>query len=136
MNNTTSMKEIERRINYFTEEGIACGPVSIVVVDAEIVVEDSGSKVYLHGQWVDAASEEILFEATKESVYDVYMKLNGADEDCFDELIKERDRIDAEKIIDDSRYGAYYEELKEMIFNKLEEEGLGYMLDEEDYDEE
>lgn len=136
MNNTT-IKEIERRVNYSVEDGIACGPVSIAAVDAEIVVCDNGERIYLHGQWIDEVPDEVLLEATKESVYDVYMKLNCADYEHFDELIAERDRIDADKIEDDSRYESIYEELKKMIAKELSNQGYEDPFNEEDdiYDE-
>ena len=131
-NNTTTIKETERRSNYFYEEGFACGPISRAVVETEIVVEDNGEKVYLHGQWIDAVADEILFEATKESIYDVYLKLNDADDELFDTLIAERDRIEADKIDDDSRYEPFYEELKRMIIKELEMQGYGNPFEEEE----
>ena len=44
---------------YHEDTGMACGPVSMTTIDAEIVVEkDDGKKIYLHGQWVDQAGDE------------------------------------------------------------------------------
>ena len=54
----------------------------------------------------------------------------------FDELIEERDRIEADRIEDDSRYEAFYEELKDMIIKELENQGYDNVFEEEDVDEE
>ena len=133
MNN---MKEISRQSVYSETEGIACGPVGITAVDAEIVVDDNGEKVFLHAQWVCEAGDEILFEATRESIYEVYEKLNTADGDEFEALIEERDRIEAGKIADDSKYQAFYDELVKMIDEEKAANGFVDYGEEDDEDEE
>lgn len=132
-----AIKEINRRINYFVEDGIACGPVSMAVVEAEIEVEDEGEKVYLYGEWVDAAGE-YSYAATKESVYDVLLKYHETG-DRDDALIDEHNRILENAIADDSRYEPFYEELKAMIDNELKAQGYEIYDDDEfneDEDEE
>ena len=125
-------KEISRRSMYYEEEGSTCGPVSVTSIDTEIVVEENGQLVYLHAQWVDAAGDEIVFEATAESVYDIYEKLN-ANADNFDALITERDRIEVTRIKEDERFDAYYAEMKEMIIAEMEAHGIeNYIYDGED----
>ena len=68
-----NMIEISRRCNFHEENGVACGAMGITAVNAEIVVEADGQKVYLLGQWEDM-SGEFGFEATKESLYDILVK--------------------------------------------------------------
>lgn len=114
------MKEISRKSMYHEENGIACGPVSVTAIDAEIVVDDKDKNVYLHAQWVDEASSYLLLEVTRESTYDIYEKLNDADGDEFNKLIAERDRICKDQIKDNSQYALYFEELKKMIMKEME----------------
>lgn len=117
------MKIVSRKSMYHEDYGMACGPIGITAIDAEIVVDDNGQKVYLHAQWVDEAADIILYEATSESVYDVYKKLNSG-KGNFDDLIAERDRITAVKIEDGAKYQPYYEKLKKMIIAKMEEHDI------------
>ena len=128
-----AIMEINRKVNYFLEEGIACGPVSIGVIEAEIEVEDDGEKVYLYGEWVDAAGE-YLFAASNESLYDVLQKYHaGGNKD--DSLIEEHNRMMENAISDDSRYEPFYKELESMI--KEEMAAQGYEIDDdEEWDEE
>ena len=117
------MKEISRRAMSNCSGGTACGPCEVYAVDAEIVVEDECRPVYLHAQWVDAASDTIHFEATTESTYDVYEKLNNCSNEEFDGLIAERDAInekcDITSVLGDinlyERYGEQYDELVNML---------------------
>ena len=131
-----NFKEISRRSMFNVEEGMACGPVGVAAADAEIVIEEDGQRIYLHAQWADVADEEIMCEATRESTYDVYEKINRGEGD-FDELIAERDRIQQGTIEDDARFAPLYEELKEMVIQKLKENDVeAYFLEEEEWDEE
>lgn len=110
------IKELSRRCMYNVDEGVACGPVSVTSIDAEIVIEDQENNVFLHAQWVDAAGDDLYFEATRESIYDVYEKLvNCEDEEEFERLISDRDRIEENSIEEDSKYQDYYDELEKMI---------------------
>ena len=128
-----AIKEINRRVNFFMEEGIACGPVSIGVIETEIEVEDNGEKVYLYGEWVDAAGE-YSFVASKESIYDVLQKYHaGGNKD--DSLILEHNRMMEEAISDDSRYEPFYQELKTMIDDELAAQGYELYDDEDEYEE-
>lgn len=146
------MKEISRRAMNNESEGMACGPSGLYAVDAEIVVEDEGKTVYLHTQWVDEVPDEILFEATTESIYDQIVKINGlmnADNDEFGEACKVLDRIRAEKgLIGDEginiseRYAEQYQQLIQMMQEILDQDDMGFDLttmsydDDEDFDEE
>ncbi len=132
MNN---MVEINRRSMYFTDEGIACGPVSTTAIDAEITVEDNGRRVYLHAQWVDAAPDDFCFEANTESMYDAYERLNELhdDDEEFDKALEERDRIAKESSIpDDACYETFYDELKQMIRDEMEAHGISEYFDEDE----
>ena len=124
------MRETNRKSMYHEECGIACGPVSITAIDAEITVDDDGKLVYLHAQWVDEASAYLLLEATTESAYEIYEKLNNAEDEEFDNLIAERDRICSERIEDDSCYAHYYDELKDMISKEMKMHGIEADIDE------
>jgi len=80
-------------------DGVACGPFSVYAIDAEIVVEDEGNTVYLHTQWVDAASDMILFEATTESIYDIELEITDAlskGDEAFDDAISKRNTVQEE----------------------------------------
>ena len=140
------MKELSRRAMSTESNGMACGPMSVYAIDAEIVVEDEGKTVYLHTQWVDAVSEEILFEATTASIYDAEAAINaidgtGAD---FDTAIENRDRLQAENALKDvdiyERYAKEYEQLIDLMQEVLKEDGIDFDLrnpyDDEDWDEE
>ena len=51
-------------------------------VDAEIVVEDEGHIVYLHTSWIDSEMMSgICFEATTESLYDMYLEFDKVADD-------------------------------------------------------
>lgn len=127
------MKEINRRIMMNDEQGMACGPCGVLAVDAEMVVDDEGNTVFLHVQWVSEAPG-FLREATTESVYDIYERLNRSEGE-MDALLKERDRIsDAgiEKLFPgcniEARYAVQFCELEHHIKEMLE--ARGYELDE------
>ena len=141
------MKEISRRAMNSESEGMACGPAGDYAVDAEIVVDDEGKTVYLHTQWVDEASDDILFEATTESIYDRMVKIN-TDETAFDEAVDEMDRIREEKDLSKNegidiseRYAEQYRQLVQMMQEILDRDEKGFNLttmcydDDEDYDE-
>lgn len=109
----------------------------VYACDAEIVVEDSGDVIYLHGQWISEVPDEILFEATRESIYDIYNKLNHSSSENFEALIDERERIQSNKLDDEyarDRYAAQYDE----ILKLLEEAGAEFDGEDEydDYDDE
>ncbi len=112
--------EVSRRIMYHEDTGMACGPVSMTTIDAEIVLEKDGKKIYLHGQWVDQAGDEILYEATEESLYDVYEKLH---EEETDELMEEINRRQGKQIEEDSCFETWYRELKQMILAEMKAHG-------------
>lgn len=132
-----NVKELRRQVMYNLDEGMCCGPVDVTSIDAEIVVEDNEETVYLHGQWVDTVGNEIYYEATKTSVFEIYKKLNRGDGD-FNKLIAERNRIVEETTIKEdeacSRYSKFYEELKNMIIEEMNNNNIECSLnsDEED----
>lgn len=133
-----SMKEISRRRMYNEDEGMACGPVSITSIDAEIVVEEeNGRRVYLHAQWADMGGDMIAYEANTESIYDAYEKMFRAeDDDGIMAASDERDRIENECAIeDDDRFRPFYDELKRMILEEMEARGIRGYFDGEDEEE-
>ena len=122
--------EISRRTMMNNESGIACGPCGTLAIDAEIVVEDNDKKVFLHGQWVSDADDMVLFEATKESIYDVNFRINNSEGDLEENLTR-RDWIGYRGIDDwfpdidiKKRYKQQYDALIEMI--KAEWVNQGY----------
>lgn len=128
------MKEINRRSMCTEESGMACGPISVTAIDAEIVVEDEGHTVYLHMQWVDAVSDMFLFEATTSSMYDEYEKIVQSEDEDLDQLFKERDEIANNTIgkiipgvVIEERYDEQYKQLlvmvrEEMVKNDIDNE--------------
>lgn len=138
-----SIIEVTRRAMSNEDEGMACGPIGIMAADAEIVVNDEGKTIYLHGQWISECYDEYLLEATLESVYDVYEKMNNFSDDEFSSLLEERDRIcDSAKedvflssIDVEERYAEQFAQIKEMLLEKAEEMGYEF-FDDEDMEEE
>ena len=132
----SEIKEISRRVM----DNSDCDPNSIsfmgapLAYDAEIVVEDKGEKIYLHAQWVSEVPEDVIFEATKESIYDVYEKLNNAGSDEFDDLINERDRIESEKLDRTYVWERYARQMSDLI-DMLMEAGAEIEVEEDDDDE-
>lgn len=136
------MKEISRRAMNSESEGMACGPAGVYAIDAEIVVNDEGKTVYLHTQWVDEASDMILFEATTESIYYQMVKMN-ADEAAFDEAVDEMNRIRSEKDLSKNegidiseRYAEQYQQLIQMMQEILDQDEKGFNLKTLSYDDE
>ncbi len=122
------------------DEGIACGPVGMYVIDAEIVVEDEGRNVYLHAQWISEVGDTVSFEATTESIYDVYEELNKINgnpkafpADAFDKVIEKRNRIQQESSIAAvfSGYEEQYDQMVQMIREVLDRDGYEYDRSEE-----
>ena len=124
------MKEISRRSMYYEEEGMACGPVGIAAIDAEIVVEmNNGQKVYLSAQWVDAAGDEIYYQATKASAYEYYLKLHGCDFEESQELIEEKNKVEEDRVEDNPEFAPFYEELKQMVYKEMRDNDLEDVID-------
>ncbi len=129
-------KEISRRSFYHEDEGIACGPVSSTAIVSEIVIEKDGQKIYLHGEWVDIAGE-YGYQATSESLFDVYEKLNNAaSEEEEAAAVKELDRINANCYVkDEPEFKPFYAELKQMIHDEMKAHDLEYIYEDEEEDE-
>ncbi|MDD6034396.1 MAG: hypothetical protein PUC47_13135 [Oscillospiraceae bacterium] len=140
--NRNDIIELSRRLMANTDEGMACGPGGLEAADAEIVVCDEGREIFLHGQWVSECADEILLEATLESVYDIYEQMNRRSGEECPELLAERDRICAAAKADPflsgmdaaERYAKQLAQIREMLLAKAEE--MGYELCDEDMDEE
>lgn len=129
--NDMSIKEISRRAAFHTDE---CGISGIDSVDAEIVVENEGKRVFLHAQWVSEAADDIIFETTYESAYDIYEKMFDPAVDV-QALCDERDRVVAAGMTEEesaAKYPEQHEALIEMVKAKLAENGIEI---EEDADE-
>lgn len=126
-----NMIEISRRCNYHEESGVACGPMGVTAVNAEITLEVDGQKVYLLGQWQDITGE-FGFEATKESLYDILVKdyPSGSAEEKFS--FSELDRIRAGAIKDDAMFQPFYDQLTEMIHAEMEAHDIDWEEEEDE----
>jgi len=113
------IREINRRSMSNKDEGMACGPVKNTVIDTEIVVDDNGKNVYLHGQWIDETAIDIMIEATQESVYDVYERIHAGEDG--ESMMKEIERI-RESIIDENVVNdRYSENIDDLIIMTIDE---------------
>lgn len=120
------IKEIQRRTMSRVEEGFCCGMSDIVTVDAEIEAEYNGYPVFFHAQWKDAAGAVILFEATKESLYDIWEKYS--DDGAFGELmndyqVRQSRTVEPGSDLPDG-FRPQYDALREMIMGELRRLGL------------
>ena len=132
----SNVKEISRRSRYEYDEGIACGPVSTTLIEAEITIEEDGQLIYLYAQWVDAA-DEIYFIAAKESAYGISERIMKAEtQEEQDKLFEEFNRIDKEKLADDDRFKEYYNELEAMVVEEAKALDIGYFFEDDEFDEE
>ena len=113
---------LKKRVTANYGAGVACGPFGFDTVDVEIVVQDNGKKVYLHGCWCSEAPD-IEFNVTAESVYDLYVRLFDCNDDKANDLLEIRKRIlenaetDAflKNAVETERYKDQYEEIKKTI---------------------
>lgn len=126
--NNMTINEISRRSVFHTDD---YGISGIDSADAEIVVDDNGQIVFLHAQWVSEASDDVHFETTFESTYDLYEKMFelGCDTEA---LCAERDRVVKAGMPEEeatSRYSMQREELIEMIKEKLSENNIEFSED-------
>lgn len=105
------------RVRPHCPDAAADGPVSIDSIDAEItVIDDAKKKIYLHGEWVDTAPDEILCEAAYESICDLNIIIkNTIDKNELETAVKERDRIRENAIKDERRFEKYYDDLESLI---------------------
>ena len=84
-----SIKEISRRCVFNTDD---YGISGIDAINAEIVIEDDGKKVFLLGQWSNE-SGDYYFETTYISTFDLYEKMLLPESDC-DILSEEIEKAD------------------------------------------
>ena len=55
---------IGRNIQYSEDTGLACGAFDESAIDAELVLEDEGKRIFLYAQWTDQMPDCIRMEAT------------------------------------------------------------------------
>ena len=118
--------EVSRRSMYHEETVMANDPVSVTTIDAEIVVEKDGKKIYLHALWSDKDGDEISYEATEESIYDLCEKLKEVGKYEVMELInwlEEFNRRRGKRIEEDSCFEEYYKELEQMVLAEMKTHG-------------
>ena len=126
------IKEIGRRCEVSRSSGVACGPIDMTVVNAEMKVSVNNQIRYLIVTWVQEVGDDVSFEITRESLW------NYLDATCNIpnwEVDLTRIRKESEK--DNSKNGKdkyieQYLELVQLVKNKIIEEKL---IDLDDYDE-
>lgn len=118
------IKEISRRCEVGEDGGVACGPISTTAVCAEMEIELSGERLFLNCTWVDAASDSISFEVTKESLFDFLVMKN----DDMDEMERIRDAgLECWTSYNDEYDGEFPEQFKtlvQIVKDKLVEEAF------------
>ena len=134
----SNVKEISRRVMYHEDGGMACGPIFISAVHAEILLDNDGKKEYIYGEWVSEAGDDILYQVSEKSFYDIFERIYKAkSRKEEDRILADRDKIPCtEPDEDDPVYKPFMGELKKMIIREMEEHGLEPYFDEdEDWDE-
>lgn len=134
----SDIKEISRRVMYHEDGGLACGPIFICAVHAEILLDNDGNKEYIYGEWVSEAGDEIYYQLSEKSFYDIFERIYKAKSQSEeDRILAEKDKIPCtEPDEDDPVYKPFMDELKKMIIREMEENGLEPDFDEdEDWDE-
>lgn len=120
------VREIRRRAMSRQEEGFCCGMSDTITVDAEIEADYHGRPVFFHAQWRDAAGALILFEATEESLYDIWEKYT--DDGVFGDLMvdyqeRQSHTVEAGSDLPDG-FRPQYDALQKMIRDELRKLGL------------
>lgn len=119
-----NIKEINQRCECSTSSGIACGPVSITVINAEMKVSIGEDIRYLIVNWVQECGEDVSFEITKESIWN-YMRAECDEEGWEENLFRIRKEAESENIPDAKEiYSTQYKELVALVKNKIIEEGF------------
>ena len=117
-----AITERNRRTMTRTEEGFCCGMSDIMTVDAEIEASYNGQPVFFHAQWSDAMAEKIFFQATRESVYELWKKCRDTDAQ-FGDMLDECRRREKDVVIPGEElpdgFAAQYDALKELIADEL-----------------
>lgn len=68
------------RCENWTDERIACGPVSLTSVVVEAVLDVTPDKdLYLIGSWNDSASDSLDFELFSQSMINRFVRAHGED---------------------------------------------------------
>ena len=119
---------ISRDIRYSEDTGLTCGAFDESAIDAELVLDDEGRRVFLYAQWSDQMPESIRMEAVSESLYEISRQMEDRDAD-WEFLAAERNRIRESRVNDAAaaeRYAPYYEELKRMVTSEMK--CHGYLL--------
>ena len=131
MNN---IKEISRRSMYHEEGGMACGPMFICAVHAEILLDHDGKKEYIYGEWVDQAGDEIYYQLSDKSVYELFERIYKTKKSSEEnKILAEKDKIPHKNPKrEDPAYKPFMEEIKQMIIKEMEVHGLEPYFDEDE----
>lgn len=135
------MKEISRRAMSSGGAKKTTGLPLAYDVDAEIVVEDEGHIVYLHTSWTDSEMMSgISFEATTESLYDMYLEFDKVADDVAasmkvsENINRVRVKTDVTEVLGDievyERYAVQYQQLVQMMQEILDQDGVDCNLSE------
>ena len=116
---------ISRDIRYSEDTGLTCGAFDESAIDAEIVLEDEGKRIFLYAQWTDQMPDSILMEAALESLYGISQRMGDRDAD-WEFLAAERSRIRKNRLDDAAAAGRDapdFDELKRMVVSEMREHG-------------
>lgn len=117
-------------------EGMACGPVEMTAIVAEMEILEENETKYLTVCWVDEASDAVSFEVTAKPILPYYIDLSK-DQDELEEIretmMESFTSYDGEYTGD---YPEQYAELVAMVKERLIEEGYHDPEDYEDDEEE
>ena len=112
---------IDSRIMSHEDKGTSKKAKPITIIDAEVVVLDKGEKVFLHGRWSSAAAKKLDIDVTKDSVYELYEKLNEGNNNNK-ELLDGINRIKGHGLDGETatqRYAEQLEHLSNMVASEM-----------------
>lgn len=136
-------KIIEKR-SYYHEDKPMPPAVGIKAIQAEIEVEaESGERVFLNAEWVDAAPDETAYHAVKESLLDVQVATHRHNDEVgaevwdgeFTRLIDEQNRIKKQGFSEsyfNRHFSEYKDLLDDLILHEMEGHGISEWFDDED----
>ena len=119
---------ISRDIRYSEDTGLTCGAFDESAIDAEIVLEDEGKRIFLYAQWTDQMPDCIRMEAAPESLYRISRRMEDRDAD-WESLAAERSRIREDRLENaaaEKLYAPYFGELKQMVISEMKKHGYPY----------
>lgn len=126
------------RVNYYSESGLACGPMGLLAVEAEMQVWHGNDIIYLHAGWVDQAPDTIIYEATEDSLWPYLFDSSEKTVRALTLLREEELESHITDLLEnpESEYLEEYALLRDMIFSFMRANGWGWVLEQEDWEDE